>query len=62
MTNCLNCGKCAGVCPENLICAKLAQAAAADDMDTFLKYHGMECIDDEHVLYLSCKQKYYTVM
>ena len=45
MTNCLNCGKCASVCPENLICAKLAQAAAADDMDTFLKYHGMECIE-----------------
>lgn len=45
MTNCLNCGKCASVCPENLICAKLAQAAAADDMETFLKYHGMECIE-----------------
>ena len=45
MTNCLNCGKCANVCPENLICAKLAQAAAADDMETFLKYHGMECIE-----------------
>ena len=30
---------------ENLICAKLAQAAAADDMETFLKYHGMECIE-----------------
>ena len=45
MTNCLNCGKCASVCPENLICAKLAQAAVADDMDTFLKYHGMECIE-----------------
>lgn len=45
MTNCLNCGKCASVCPENLICAKLAQAAEADDMETFLKYHGMECIE-----------------
>lgn len=45
MTNCLNCGICASVCPENLICAKLAQAAAADDMETFLKYHGMECIE-----------------
>lgn len=45
MTNCLNCGKCASVCPENLVCAKLAQAAAADDMDTFLKYYGMECIE-----------------
>lgn len=45
MTNCINCGKCAQVCPEGLICAKIAQAAAADDMDTFLRYHGMECIE-----------------
>ncbi len=45
MTNCINCGKCAQVCPEGLICAKIAQAAAADDMETFLKYHGMECIE-----------------
>lgn len=45
MTNCLNCGKCAQVCPEGLICAKIAQAAAADDMEMFLKYYGMECIE-----------------
>lgn len=45
MTNCLNCGKCAQVCPEGLICAKIAQAAAADDMDAFVKMHGMECIE-----------------
>lgn len=45
MTNCLNCGKCAQVCPEGLICAKIAQAAAADDMEAFVKMHGMECIE-----------------
>ncbi len=45
MTNCLNCGKCAQVCPEGLICAKLAQAADADDMEAFVKMHGMECIE-----------------
>lgn len=45
MTNCLNCGKCAQVCPEGLICAKIAQAADADDMETFVKMHGMECIE-----------------
>lgn len=44
-TNCLNCGKCAQVCPEGLICAKLAQAADADNMELFLKLHGMECIE-----------------
>ena len=61
MTNCLNCGKCASVCPENLICAKLAQAAAADDMDTFLKYHGMECIECGTCNYICPANKYYTV-
>ncbi len=44
-TNCLNCGKCAQVCPEGLICAKIAQAADADDMELFVKMHGMECIE-----------------
>lgn len=45
MTNCLNCGKCAQVCPEGLICAKIAQASAAGDMEGFVKMHGMECIE-----------------
>ena len=45
VTNCLNCGKCAMVCPEGLICAKLAHAADADDMEAFVKMHGMECIE-----------------
>ena len=45
MTNCLNCGKCAMVCPEGLICAKLAHAADANYMEAFVKMHGMECIE-----------------
>lgn len=45
MTNCLNCGKCAMVCPEGLICAKIAHAADANDMEAFVKMHGMECIE-----------------
>lgn len=45
MTNCLNCGKCAMVCPEGLICAKLAHAADVNDMEAFVKMHGMECIE-----------------
>lgn len=45
MTNCLNCGKCVMVCPEGLICAKLAHAADANDMEAFVKMHGMECIE-----------------
>lgn len=45
VTNCLNCGKCVSVCPEGLVCAKLAHAAAAGDKEAFLKYNGMECIE-----------------
>ncbi|MCR5834993.1 MAG: electron transport complex subunit RsxC [Lachnospiraceae bacterium] len=45
MTNCLNCGKCVNVCPEGLVCAKLAQAAALGDKEMFIKYNGMECIE-----------------
>lgn len=45
LTNCLNCGKCVQACPEGLVCAKIAQTAAADDMDAFVKMHGMECIE-----------------
>lgn len=45
VTNCLNCGKCVKVCPEGLVCARLAQAAAAGDKDMFLKHNGMECIE-----------------
>lgn len=44
-TNCINCGKCVEVCPEGLVCAKIAQAADADDMEAFVKMHGMECIE-----------------
>ncbi len=45
MTNCMNCGNCAKVCPENLLCANIAKAADANDMDLFLKLYGMECIE-----------------
>lgn len=45
VTNCLNCGKCVSVCPERLVCAKLAQASASGDKEMFIKYNGMECIE-----------------
>ncbi|MBE5957997.1 MAG: electron transport complex subunit RsxC [Lachnospiraceae bacterium] len=45
MTNCLNCGMCVKVCPEGLVCAKLAQAAHLNDKEMFLRYNGMECIE-----------------
>jgi len=45
MTNCLNCGRCVNVCPEGLVCAKLAEASLAGDKEMFLKYNGMECIE-----------------
>ena len=44
-TNCINCGFCAKVCPERLLCANVAKAADANDMELFVKMHGMECIE-----------------
>lgn len=44
-TNCINCGRCASVCPGRVIPAKLAKFADNGDMENFLKYDGMECCE-----------------
>ncbi|MGN0383400.1 MAG: electron transport complex subunit RsxC [Eubacterium sp.] len=44
-TNCINCGKCVEVCPENLVCTKLATFAEAGNTQMFEKYYGMECME-----------------
>jgi len=44
-TACIHCGKCAGVCPEQLIPVKLAYFAEHDDKESFHKYQGEECIE-----------------
>lgn len=42
---CINCGKCADVCPGGLIPKILADAAEHGDEDTFMREYGMECCE-----------------
>lgn len=42
---CINCGRCAEVCPGRVVPSRLADAAERFDEETFLKYNGMECCE-----------------
>ena len=42
---CINCGRCADVCPGRVIPARLADFAENGDEEKFLKYNGMECCE-----------------
>lgn len=42
---CINCGKCAEVCPSRLIPKKLAVCADHGDEESFAACHGMECVE-----------------
>ncbi|MCR5233229.1 MAG: electron transport complex subunit RsxC [Lachnospiraceae bacterium] len=42
---CINCGRCADVCPGRVIPARLADYANNHDEGMFLKYNGMECCE-----------------
>lgn len=44
-SNCINCGKCAAVCPARLLPLKLADYANRHDTKGFSKYSGMECCE-----------------
>lgn len=44
-TNCINCGKCMEVCPENLMCPRLSEFASHGDGKNFERYNGLECIE-----------------
>ena len=43
-TNCIHCGRCAGVCPAKLVPQMMVKAVKKGDMDAFQKLGGMECI------------------
>ncbi|MBQ7588399.1 MAG: electron transport complex subunit RsxC [Lachnospiraceae bacterium] len=42
---CINCGRCADVCPGRVIPARLSVFAENHDEEQFLKYNGMECCE-----------------
>ncbi|MCR5357985.1 MAG: electron transport complex subunit RsxC [Lachnospiraceae bacterium] len=44
-SNCINCGRCAEVCPGRVIPARLADYAENHDEEKFLEYNGMECCE-----------------
>ena len=43
--NCMNCGRCVDVCPENLIPSRLAKYGEKGLMEEFEAWHGLECIE-----------------
>lgn len=44
-TACINCGRCVGACPEQIIPSKLAKMSEFGDKAAFEKWNGMECIE-----------------
>ena len=44
-TACINCGRCAEVCPGRVLPARLAVFADHGEEDQFLQYHGLECCE-----------------
>ena len=44
-TACINCGRCAAVCPSRLVPKKLMEYAKRDDREGFNRYYGLECME-----------------
>lgn len=42
---CINCGRCADVCPGHVLPSRLAKFAEQHNEEMFLKYDGMECCE-----------------
>ena len=42
---CINCGRCAEICPGRLIPARMADLAEHGDMETFVALDGLECCE-----------------
>lgn len=45
VTACIRCGRCVGVCPEDLVPQLMAHAVKSDDLERFEAIGGMECIE-----------------
>lgn len=44
-SNCIHCGRCVGVCPEELVPQLLSKAVKAEDFERFEALDGMECME-----------------
>lgn len=44
-SNCINCGRCASVCPAHVIPSRIAMHAEHGNTEEFMKLHGMECCE-----------------
>lgn len=42
---CINCGRCVGVCPGQIVPSRLASFAAQGKQEEFEKWSGMECCE-----------------
>lgn len=42
---CIRCGKCVSVCPGGVMPSELANMVAHNDLESFVKYNGMECCE-----------------
>ena len=56
--NCMNCGRCVDVCPENLVPNRLARFGNKGLMEEFEKWHGLECIECGSCTYVCPSRRY----
>ena len=59
-TACINCGRCAAVCPSRILPGRLADFAERGQEEEFLKCNGMECIECGCCSYVCPAKKHLT--
>ena len=59
-TACINCGRCAAVCPSRILPGRLADFADRGQEEEFLKCNGMECIECGCCSYVCPAKKHLT--
>ncbi len=59
-TACINCGRCAAVCPSRILPGRLADFADHGQEEEFLKCNGMECIECGCCSYVCPAKKHLT--
>lgn len=59
-TACINCGRCAAVCPSRILPGRLADFAERGQEEEFIKCNGMECIECGCCSYVCPAKKHLT--